>query len=105
MLGKLEESENTIPTIKGLNTLSTLKVFTSSEVRDTVAAYVELDHLDRLRSPNDPDRLFKNVNMRAHVQSTRHLVWILLDSLVARHRESGYTLSATVQFLTKESNG
>jgi len=90
LLGKLEESENAVPALNGLNTLSTLKTFTGNEVRDTVTAYVRPDHSDRLESPNDPDRLFKHVNMRAHVQSTRHLVWTLLDGLVARHRESGY---------------
>lgn len=91
LLSKLEDSENTVPALKGLNTLSTLQVFTSGEVRDTVVAYAQSNHVDRLESPNDPNRLFKHVNMRAHVQSTRHLVWTLLDSLVARHRESGYT--------------
>jgi DNA repair/transcription protein MET18/MMS19 len=37
----------------------------------------------------------ENVNMKAYVQATRHLVYVLFDSLIANHRE-GEIFSPTV---------
>ncbi len=37
-------------------------------------------------------RIVENVNMKAYVQATRHLVYVLFDSLIANHRNGAFCI-------------
>ncbi|KAG8974923.1 hypothetical protein FRC05_006600 [Tulasnella sp. 425] len=65
---KLDDSDTVIPALHGLLTLVSLPTFASS---DAVSLF---------------QALVRHVNMKAHVQSTRYLVFRILDTLVAKHR-------------------
>ncbi|KAI0940934.1 hypothetical protein AcV7_003173 [Taiwanofungus camphoratus] len=67
--GKLEDTETIIPALKGLVSLTTLPAFTSTDGVEVMNA------------------LIKHVKMKALVQSQRFMVFTIVDSLVARHRE------------------
>ncbi|KAG8891594.1 hypothetical protein FRB99_003468, partial [Tulasnella sp. 403] len=66
---KLEESDSVIPALEGLLPLANLPYFLSTEVTEVFRAIVA------------------HVTMRAHVQSTRYIVWRILDTMVAQHRD------------------
>ncbi|TDL24084.1 ARM repeat-containing protein [Rickenella mellea] len=67
---KLDDTETIIPALNALVSLTTLPNFISADATETMNA------------------LFKHVNMKAHVQSTRHHVFAIVDSLMARHRDA-----------------
>ncbi|KIO20015.1 hypothetical protein M407DRAFT_11103 [Tulasnella calospora MUT 4182] len=66
---KLDDSDTVIPALHGLLTLVSLPTFASSDVVSLFQALVQ------------------HVNMKAHVQSTRYIVFRILDTLVAKHRD------------------
>ncbi|EJF59029.1 ARM repeat-containing protein [Dichomitus squalens LYAD-421 SS1] len=68
--GKLEDTETIIPALKGLNTLSKLPLFASSDAVEVANA------------------LFQHVKMRVLVHSQRFVVYSIIDNLVAHHREA-----------------
>ncbi|KIP04531.1 hypothetical protein PHLGIDRAFT_191607 [Phlebiopsis gigantea 11061_1 CR5-6] len=74
MCGKLEDTETVIPALKGLNSLVVQPALTSPDAVDVVKA------------------LFMHVKMRALVQSQRFIVYSIIDSLVAKHREALKTM-------------
>ncbi|EMD39279.1 hypothetical protein CERSUDRAFT_82017 [Gelatoporia subvermispora B] len=68
--GKLEDTETIVPALKGLVSLTSLPTFTGTDAIEVVNA------------------LFKHVKMNVLVQSQRFLVFRIIDTLVARHREA-----------------
>ncbi|GJE98061.1 Dos2-interacting transcription regulator of RNA-Pol-II-domain-containing protein [Phanerochaete sordida] len=70
MCSKLEDTETIIPALKGLVSLVTQPAFTSVDAVDVVKA------------------MFAHVKMRVLVQSQRFMVYTIIDSLVAKHREA-----------------
>ncbi|THU86243.1 ARM repeat-containing protein [Dendrothele bispora CBS 962.96] len=66
---KLEDFDTIIPALKGLDTLTALPSFTEEDVLDTVNA------------------IFKHVRMKALAQNNRFLVFTIIDTLMARHRD------------------
>ncbi|TFY54747.1 hypothetical protein EVG20_g9585, partial [Dentipellis fragilis] len=68
---KLEDTETIIPALKGLLGLTSLPSFNSEDAEKVVKA------------------LFAHVKMKALVQAQRFIVFSIVDSLMARHREGG----------------
>ncbi|KZT07275.1 ARM repeat-containing protein [Laetiporus sulphureus 93-53] len=68
--GKLEDTETIIPALKGLVSLTALPDFTSTDAVEVVKA------------------LIQHVKMKALVQSQRFLVFKIIDTLVAKHRDA-----------------
>ncbi|KAI1791817.1 ARM repeat-containing protein [Ganoderma leucocontextum] len=68
--GKLEDTETIIPALKGLNTLTKLPLFASSDAVEVAKA------------------LFQHVKMNVLVQSQRFTVFSIIDNLVAHRREA-----------------
>ncbi|KAG9001211.1 hypothetical protein FRB90_011657 [Tulasnella sp. 427] len=66
---KLDDSDTVIPALHGLLSLVSLPTFTPSDAATLFQALVQ------------------HVNMKAHVQSTRYIVFRILDTLVAKYRE------------------
>ncbi|KAA1469065.1 ARM repeat-containing protein [Dentipellis sp. KUC8613] len=67
---KLEDTETIIPALKGLLGLTPLPSFNSEDAEKVVRA------------------LFAHVKMKALVQAQRYIVFSIIDSLMARHREA-----------------
>ncbi|KAH9930313.1 ARM repeat-containing protein [Fomitopsis serialis] len=73
--GKLEDTETIIPALKGLVSLTAMPAFASADAIEVMNA------------------LFKHVRMNALVQSQRFMVYKIVDTLIAKHRDdflSGY---------------
>ncbi|KAG8999782.1 hypothetical protein FRB90_011960 [Tulasnella sp. 427] len=66
---KLDDSDTVIPALHGLLSLVSLPTFTASDATTLFQSLVQ------------------HVNMKAHVQSTRYIVFRILDTLVAKYRE------------------
>ncbi|PVG04686.1 hypothetical protein CPB86DRAFT_831311 [Serendipita vermifera] len=66
-ISKLDSLDELAPALKGLLYLSSLATFMSTECRETIQG-------------------LSNINMKAHTQPTRHLVFSIVDSLLLRHR-------------------
>ncbi|KZV93127.1 hypothetical protein EXIGLDRAFT_768350 [Exidia glandulosa HHB12029] len=69
-LKKLEDTATVIPALNGILKLTVLPAFLASDAEATSKA------------------LFEHVKMKAHVQSTRFVVFAIIDSLMAKHRET-----------------
>ncbi|OCF43478.1 DNA repair/transcription protein MET18/MMS19 [Kwoniella heveanensis CBS 569] len=69
-LSKLDDFDSLPPALQGLTILSKLPTFDDSAAVDVYKGIVE------------------NVNMKSYVQATRHLVYVLFDSLLATHRSA-----------------
>ncbi|KAJ3780088.1 Dos2-interacting transcription regulator of RNA-Pol-II-domain-containing protein [Lentinula aff. detonsa] len=67
---KLEDSETVVPALKGLASLTKLPSSTSEDV------------------PSILDAIFTHVKMKGLVQSVRFLVFTIIDTLMARHRQA-----------------
>ncbi|KAJ3801288.1 Dos2-interacting transcription regulator of RNA-Pol-II-domain-containing protein [Lentinula aff. detonsa] len=67
---KLEDSETVVPALKGLASLTKLPSSTSEDV------------------PSILDTIFTHVKMKGLVQSVRFLVFTIIDTLMARHRQA-----------------
>ncbi|KAF9245349.1 ARM repeat-containing protein [Melanogaster broomeanus] len=65
---KLEDTETITPALKGISHLVRFPSFSSTEVSDVLSA------------------IFRRVNMKALVQSTRFFVFSIVDSLMSSHR-------------------
>ncbi|KAI0079355.1 ARM repeat-containing protein [Panus rudis PR-1116 ss-1] len=74
--GKLEDTETIIPALKGLTTLVSQPAFSSTDAVEVIKA------------------IFKHVTMKALVQSQRFLVFSIVDTLIAKHREALKTLGS-----------
>ncbi|GBE89610.1 MMS19 nucleotide excision repair [Sparassis crispa] len=68
--GKLEDTETIIPALKGLLSLTSMPLFASNDAVEVMKALV------------------KHVKMKALIQSQRFMVFTILDTLVARHRDA-----------------
>ncbi|QRV73960.1 MMS19 nucleotide excision repair protein [Ceratobasidium sp. AG-Ba] len=75
---KLQDSEVTVPALEGLLTLSSLPTFGPSEASDTALSIIQ------------------HVTMKVHIQSTRYVVFRIIDMLLANHLEA---LKETPSFL------
>ncbi|KAG8782740.1 hypothetical protein FRC15_006439 [Serendipita sp. 397] len=64
---KLDSVDEIVPALKGILRLVLMPTYTSSNCKDTIKELVK-------------------INMRAHVQATRHMVFRILDSLLTRYR-------------------
>ncbi|WVQ79530.1 hypothetical protein IAT38_001629 [Cryptococcus sp. DSM 104549] len=69
-LSKLDDFDSLPPALTGLTVLSKLSAFDDAAAVQVYQAVVE------------------NVNMKAYAQATRHLVYVLFDSLLASHRSA-----------------
>ncbi|KZV92361.1 hypothetical protein EXIGLDRAFT_710205 [Exidia glandulosa HHB12029] len=69
-LKKLEDTATVIPALNGILKLTVLPAFLASDAEATSKG------------------LFEHVKMKAHVQSTRFVVFSIIDSLMAKHRET-----------------
>ncbi|KAH7105998.1 ARM repeat-containing protein [Auriculariales sp. MPI-PUGE-AT-0066] len=67
---KLEDTETVIPALKAIHTLTALPTFTAEDAVATCEA------------------LFSHVKTKAHVQSTRFVVYSIIDSCLAKHRDA-----------------
>ncbi|KAG9088547.1 hypothetical protein FS749_002072 [Ceratobasidium sp. UAMH 11750] len=77
---KIQDSDTVIPALDGLFTLCSLPSFGETEAADTALSLTE------------------HITMTAHVQSTRYLVFRIIDMLLAKHLEA---LKSTPSFLPK----
>ncbi|KAJ3732077.1 Dos2-interacting transcription regulator of RNA-Pol-II-domain-containing protein [Lentinula guzmanii] len=68
---KLEDSETVVPALKGLASLTKLQASSTSE-----------------DVPSILDAIFTHVKMKGLVQSVRFLVFTIIDTLMARHRQA-----------------
>ncbi|CAL1714198.1 unnamed protein product [Somion occarium] len=68
--GKLEDTETIIPALKGLVALVAAPTFTSTDAVEVVRA------------------LFRHVKMKVLIQAQRFLVFTIIDTLLANHREA-----------------
>ncbi|EJD43759.1 ARM repeat-containing protein [Auricularia subglabra TFB-10046 SS5] len=66
---KLEDTETIIPALNGILKLTALPTFLASDVEPTCTS------------------LFTHVKMKAHVQSTRFIVYSIIDAFIAMHRD------------------
>ncbi|RXK38054.1 hypothetical protein M231_04724, partial [Tremella mesenterica] len=69
-ISKLDDADSLTPTLTALIILSKLPYFDDESAIEVYKALVE------------------NVNMKAHVQAIRHLVYQILDSFLAKHRKA-----------------
>ncbi|KIR60191.1 DNA repair/transcription protein MET18/MMS19 [Cryptococcus bacillisporus CA1873] len=69
-MSKLDDFDSLPPALNGLTTLSKLTTFDDTAAVDVYKRVVE------------------DVNIKAYAQSTRHLVYVLFDSLLATHRDA-----------------
>ncbi|KZT43226.1 hypothetical protein SISSUDRAFT_1057991 [Sistotremastrum suecicum HHB10207 ss-3] len=67
--GKLDDSDTVIPALKGLVPLCKLPTFTSSDAIQTI------------------ESIIRHVTMKVQVQSTRYMVFRIVDTLLSRYRE------------------
>lgn len=67
LITKLDTVDEVIPALKGLLRLSTMSTYTASDCKDATEQLLKFP-------------------MRAHVQSTRNVVFLLIDSFMTRHR-------------------
>lgn len=67
---KLDDTETIIPALKGLVTLTDLPTFSSSDATSVVQA------------------LFAHVKMKSLVQSVRFFVFVIFDTMIAKHRDA-----------------
>ncbi|KAG8686101.1 hypothetical protein FRC08_012745, partial [Ceratobasidium sp. 394] len=77
---KIQDSDTVIPALDGLFTLCSLPSFGETEAVDTALSLTE------------------HITMTAHVQSTRYVVFRIIDMLLAKHLEA---LKSTPSFLPK----
>ncbi|KAG9103692.1 hypothetical protein FRC06_008809 [Ceratobasidium sp. 370] len=77
---KIQDSDTVIPALDGIFTLCSLPSFGETEAVDTALSLTE------------------HVTMTAHVQSTRYVVFRIIDMLLAKHLEA---LRSTPSFLPK----
>ncbi|KAK4683806.1 DNA repair/transcription protein MET18/MMS19, partial [Tremellales sp. Uapishka_1] len=75
-VSKLDDFDSLPPALTALTILSKLPTFDDDAAVDVYKGVVE------------------NVNMKAYVQSTRHLVYVLFDSLLASHRKAFRAMGA-----------
>jgi len=85
-LQKLEDTETVIPALKAILTVATLPTFSSEDVETTCTAYVS--YLFSYQVLLMPSRIFAHVKPKAHVQSTRLVVYQIIDACMAKHRDS-----------------
>ncbi|KAG8745003.1 hypothetical protein FRC10_009111 [Ceratobasidium sp. 414] len=88
---KLQDSDTVIPALDGLFTLCSLPSFGETEAVDTALS------TPKRMLPIGP-RLTEHITMKAHVQSTRYVVFRIIDVLLAKHLEA---LRSTPSFLPK----
>ncbi|WWC65616.1 uncharacterized protein I303_108236 [Kwoniella dejecticola CBS 10117] len=69
-LSKLDDFDSLPPALGGLTVLSKLSTFDDDAAIEVYKGVVE------------------NVNMKAYIQATRHMVYVLFDSLLATHRSA-----------------
>ncbi|ODO00637.1 DNA repair/transcription protein MET18/MMS19 [Cryptococcus wingfieldii CBS 7118] len=87
-LSKLDDFDSLPPALSGLTVLSKLSTFDGSAAVDVYKGIVE------------------NVNLKAYVQATRHMVYVLLDSLIGLHREEFKKMgTAFINSYTKTVDG
>ncbi|WVW86641.1 hypothetical protein I302_108694 [Kwoniella bestiolae CBS 10118] len=87
-LSKLDDFDSLPPALGGLTVLSKLATFDDDAAVEVYKGVVE------------------NVNMKAYVQATRHLVYVLFDSLLATHRNALKSMgSSFVNSYTKMVDG
>ncbi|WVQ96214.1 hypothetical protein IAU59_003318 [Kwoniella sp. CBS 9459] len=87
-INKLDDFDSLPPALQGLTILSKLPTFDDSAAVDVYKGIVE------------------NVNMKSYVQATRHLVYVLFDSLLATHRSALKAMgTAFVNSYTKMVDG
>ncbi|WVF68679.1 hypothetical protein IAT40_003451 [Kwoniella sp. CBS 6097] len=87
-LSKLDDFDSLPPALQGLTILSKLPTFDDTAAVDVYKGIVE------------------NVNMKSYVQATRHLVYVLFDSLLATHRSGLKAMgTAFVNSYTKMVDG
>ncbi|WVQ75192.1 hypothetical protein IAR50_004803 [Cryptococcus sp. DSM 104548] len=87
-LSKLDDFDSLSPALSGLTVLSKLSTFDGGAAVDVYKGIVE------------------NVNLQAYVQATRHMVYVLLDSLIGLHREEFKKMgSAFINSYTKTVDG
>ncbi|WWD04098.1 hypothetical protein V865_002163 [Kwoniella europaea PYCC6329] len=87
-LSKLDDFDSLPPALGGLTVLSKLSTFDDDAAVEVYKGVVE------------------NVNMKAYVQATRHLVYVLFDSLLATHRNALKAMGASfINSYTKMVDG
>ena len=87
---KVDDFDSLPPALEALTVLSKLSTFDDETAVEVYQACVCVQRRSILMRWS---RVVENVNMKAYVQATRHLVYTLFDSLIATHRNGELRLS------------